>query len=167
MATRFPQRPESHQLEEKSERFFRNALPGNWTVDRPSNDYGVDLKVDIFEGTDATGLELLVQLKASAQANGTESESVQLKVSTYNLLWNKLQVVLLVKFIEAENEAYWILLKDIPSPPQDQDTFTAHIPRGNRISNITWAGIVQYVRTVTDTKLAAMRAYQLRNGVAQ
>jgi hypothetical protein len=67
MAKRFPQKPESHQLEEISERFFRTRFPQNWRPERPGGDYGVDLKVDIFEGDDATGLELLVQLKASAR----------------------------------------------------------------------------------------------------
>ena len=64
----FPIRSETHQLEELSERFFRNSLPKNWLCERPANDYGVDLRVDLFEGNNATGLELLVQLKSSAKA---------------------------------------------------------------------------------------------------
>lgn len=158
----FPTRHESHQLEELSERFFKQSLPKNWTAEKPSHDYGVDLRVDIFEGTAATGLELLVQMKASSKASETQNETIQLKVSTYNLLWGKLQVAMLVKYIEAEGEAYWLLLKDIPSPPQDQESFVVHVPKTNRVSAAPWSEIQAYVRSVTDTKLAAMRAQQLQ-----
>lgn len=67
MIRAFPIRSESHQIEEISERFFRDSLPRNWTAEKPSNDYGVDLRVDMFELNQVTGLELLVQLKASSQ----------------------------------------------------------------------------------------------------
>lgn len=153
----FPVRSESHQLEELSERFFREWLPKNWTADKPANDYGVDLRVDLFEGNQATGLELLVQLKASAEPADQETETVRLKTTTYNLLWDKLEVAMLVKYIESEKEAYWLLFRDIPAPSQDQETFTVHIAKTNRISVIQWAEIQAYVRSVTDTKLAAMR----------
>jgi hypothetical protein len=161
MPIQFPIRSESHQQEEVSERFFRDCLPRNWTVEKPANDYGVDLRVDLFEGNQATGLELLVQLKASEASTEGESETVRLKVATYNLLWNKLQAAMLVKFIESEKEAYWVLFKDIPSPSQDQETFTVHIPKANHLSAISWPDIQEYVRSVTDQKLAAMRTQQI------
>lgn len=157
----FPIRSESHQLEELSERFFRDCLPKNWAAEKPTNDYGVDLRVDLFEGNQATGLELLVQLKASDKSAEGESEVVRLKVATYNLLWQKLQVAMLVKFVESEKEAYWLLFKDIPSPSQDKETFTVNIPKGNRLSSASWPDIQQYVRSVTDRKLAAMRVREI------
>ena len=157
----FPIRSESHQLEEVSERFFRDCLPRNWTAEKPGNDYGIDLRVDMFEGNQATGLELLVQLKASAEPTAADTETVRLKTTTYNLLWEKLQVAMLVKYVESEKEAYWLLFRDIPTPSQDQETFTIHIPKANRISTIQWPGIQAYVRSVTDTKLAAMRRHKM------
>jgi hypothetical protein len=162
MPIQFPIRSESHQQEEASERFFRNCLPRNWATEKPINDYGVDLRVDLFEGNRATGLELLVQLKSSEGSTDGESETVRLRVATYNLLWNKLQVAMLVKFIESEKEAYWVLFKDIPSPSQDQETFTVHIPKTNRLSAIPWPEIQEYVRSITDRKLAAMRAKEIQ-----
>jgi len=153
----FPIRSESHQLEELSERFFREYLPRNWTAEKPGNDYGVDLRVDMFEDNKATGLELLVQLKASAEPTGSHTETVRLKTTTYNLLWGKLQVAMLVKYVESEREAYWLLFRDIPTPSQDQETFTVHIPKANRFSVIQWLDIQAYVYDVADTKLAAMR----------
>lgn len=157
----FPIRSESHQIEEISERFFRDSLPRNWTAEKPGNDYGVDLRVDMFELNQATGLELLVQLKASVEPAAADSETVRLKTTTYNLLWEKLQLAMLVKYVESEKEAYWLLFRDIPAPSQDQETFTIHIPKENRISTIQWPDIQTYVRGVTDTKLAAMRRYKL------
>jgi hypothetical protein len=157
----FPIRAESHQLEELSERYFRDSLPKHWAAEKPPNDYGVDLRVDLFEGNQATGLELLVQLKASAKPTGDDTETVRLKTATYNLLCNKLQVTMLVKYVEGEGEAYWLLFRDIPAPSQDQDTFTVHIPKANCLSVIKWLDVQAYVRSVTDTKLAAMRRYQI------
>lgn len=77
MSTGFPNRSESHQIEEMSERFVRNALPRNWTCEKLQHDYGVDLRIDIFEDGFATGLELLIQLKASADSSNRETEVVQ------------------------------------------------------------------------------------------
>jgi Domain of unknown function (DUF4365) len=164
MENRFPQRPESHQREELSMRFFRNTLPRDWTAEKPDNDYGIDLRVDIFENGSATGLELLVQLKASAEPSSADTETVQLKIATYNLLHSKLQIAMLVKYVESEKEAYWLLLKDIPPPPRDQETFTVHIPKANRLSAGPWERIKDHVRAVTDTKLAATRSNQVSVG---
>jgi len=157
----FPIRSKSHQLEELSERCFREHLPRNWAAEKPGIDYGIDLRVDMFEGDQSTGLELLVQLKASAEPTGDDTETVRLKTTTYNLLWKKLQVAMLVKYVESEGEAYWLLFRDIPSPSQGQETFTIHIPKANRISTIRWPDIQEYVRSVTDTKLAAIRRHKM------
>jgi hypothetical protein len=164
MFAQFPCRSESHQLEEASARYVRNALPRGWTCEKPQHDYGVDLRIDIFEDCAATGLELLVQLKASAKSTEGETEVVRLETTTYNHLWSKLQVVMLVKYVEPINEAYWLLLKDVQAPPAHQKTFTVHIPRANCVSSIDWQTIQDYVRNVTDTKLAATRRHALAGG---
>lgn len=153
----YPKRSETHQLEELSERFFVNSLPRNWCSEKPKADYGTDIKVDIFEGDNATGLELLVQLKSSHEASASEFETIHLRTATYNYLWDKLQVVMLVKYVEVENEAYWLLLRDVPKPNQDQETFTVRIPKINRLSSIEWQCIQNYVRDVTNGKLASRR----------
>ncbi len=72
-------------------------------------------------------------------------------------------MVILVKYIEEEKEAYWLLLKDVPEPNQVQDTFTIRIPKTNRLSSIDWNYIQGYVKEVTEEKLAARRSSQLRN----
>jgi hypothetical protein len=76
-------------------------------------------------------------------------------------LWDKLQVVMLVKYVAEEDEAYWILLANVPQPNQDQETFTVTIPKTNTLSNIEWVHIQEYVRQLTDEKLAARRRNML------
>jgi hypothetical protein len=85
--TRLPLRLQSHQLEELSRRCFDRCLPKNWVgsdAAKPGADYGADVRVDLFDGNKATGQELLVQLKASQKPSGGDSESIQLKTSTFN-----------------------------------------------------------------------------------
>ena len=118
MAKRYPTRSTSHELEELSERFFRSNLPTSWTCERPLHDYGVDLRVEIYEDGAATGLELLVQLKATAAATVGDAETVRLQTATYNHLRDRLQVAMLVKFVAAAREAYWLFLRDVAAPNQ-------------------------------------------------
>ena len=157
MILRYPQRIINHQLEEISERFFNSCLPKNWTSEKPVHDYGVDLRVDLYDNLDATGLELLVQLKASKTGTDQEYETVRLAMSTYNHLLDKLQVVMLVKYVESEKKAYWLLLSEVPKPNQEQESFTIRIPKENDLESINWDQIYEYVRKVTDEKLAARR----------
>lgn len=159
---KLPQRPNEHQLEELSRRFFIAALPRNWTHHAPSDDYGVDLNVDLFNGDAATGLELLVQLKSSAKAEDGEHESIRLKVSTYNYLRNRLPVVMLTKFVESSDEAYWILLRDLPVPDLQADSFTVNIPKANSLSSIDWTAIYRLVEQVSDAKRRAERLQEIK-----
>lgn len=164
MIKKYPQRSSSHQLEQLSERYFINALPKNWTVQKPRDDYGVDLVVNIFEGNDAIGLELIVQLKSSHSCDNDEQVTTRLRTATYNHLWDKLQIVMLVKYIEDEDEAYWIFLSDIPKPSQDQNTLSIHIPKSNKVSSINWNEIHDFVHNVTSDKISMRRRNRFRRG---
>ncbi|CEO39120.1 conserved hypothetical protein [Photobacterium kishitanii] len=153
-----PQRHSSHRLERASELFFEQSLPEFWTAYKPVPDYGVDLVVDIFDEDNASGRELLVQLKASEESNVTANgafERVQLNISTYNLLWDKLQVVMIVKYIASEDMAYWQLLSEVPEPTEDNSTMTIHIPRENVLQNINWVRIRNHIEVVHLRKLGA------------
>jgi hypothetical protein len=155
---KYPIRHSNHSLEEKSITFFRQCLPEDWNINPIARDYGQDLNIEIIENGMYQGLELVIQLKSSKAANTVaDSESQTFKVSTYNYLWGNLRVVMIVKFIELENEAYWTLLKDVQSPNQDNETFTINLPRQNKLSTLDWNIIAGYVKNVTDIKLAAMR----------
>lgn len=156
METPFPQRPTSHQLEDKSKLYFRQWLPTAWTADEPQNDYGVDVRVQIAEGNFLTGKAFVVQLKATAESEAGDTVAVTLSVSTLNYLRSLLEVAMVVKFVESENEAYWLLLKDVPQPPDGQKTVTVRISKANRLSENPWPEIQSYVTQVHYRKLGAM-----------
>jgi len=157
MSTFYPGRPESHQLEDESERFFRQHLPRAWICERPSPDYGVDLRVGIVEQNVVTPRSFLVQLKASESAVEGETVPTTLRLTTFNLLWDHLEVALIVRYVAKEKEAYWILLKDVPEPKQEQETFTVHVPRANKVSDHPWEHIAAYVVDIHQRKLDAAR----------
>jgi len=75
-----------------------------------------------------------------------------------NYLWDKLQVVLLIKYVKNENKAYWLLLSDLPKPNQAQKTFTIRIPKENDLETIDWNMIYNYVQTITNEKLEVRRS---------
>lgn len=158
MAKKYPIRHENHSLEEESIIFFRNSLPRDWNVNTVDRDYGQDLNIEIAENRVYRGLEFIVQLKSSNHPDIHEGNERQtFRVSTYNYLWDNLRVVMIVKYVESENEAYWLLLKDVPEPNQDNETFTIRLPRTNTLSTIDWNEIANYVRDITSRKLRAVR----------
>lgn len=153
MNRNYPTRLETYNLESLSERYFESSLPRNWRSQKVYSDYGIDLRVDIYDNNQVKGFEFLVQLKASKTASKNNTEKIRLKLTTYNHLLNKLQVVLLVKYIEDINEAFWILLKDIPQPNQSQKYFTVHIPKNNTLSTFSWENFETHVQQITIDKL--------------
>lgn len=157
MPTKLPQRHASHQLEEESNQFFRSCLPKDWTCDEPHNDYGIDLRVGLAESGYLNGQALVVQLKASSKAADGKGVRVRLSVSTLNYLRSVLEVAMLVKYVAAEKEAYWVLLKDVPQPQQDASTVTIQIPRANALSKKPWLVVAEYVNLVHHKKLGAMQ----------
>lgn len=156
MAQPYPQRPRTHELEDESENFFRRALPPGWTCDKPQHDYGIDLRVGLTTGGQVNGQQLIVQLKASEAENNPDSVAVRLNVPTLTYLRNMLEVAMLVKYVAAEKEAYWLLLKDFKAqPPKNQKTITVRIPKVNRFTTYSWELVAQHVQTVHDLKLRA------------
>jgi uncharacterized protein DUF4365 len=158
MAHQLPQRPKSHQLERASQKFFEACLPVEWLTDKPPHDYGVDIRVAVFNSTDATGLEFVAQLKATKKPQGSDTEPLRLNMSTYNYLKNLLHIVMFVKFVESENEAYWMLLRDVPTPDHEQKTMTVRIPRKNSLSKTNWGDFQRFLEEIADRKLAKVRA---------
>lgn len=107
---------------------------------------------------------MIVQLKASRESSGNdENETLRLKVSTYNFLQEQLRVVLLVKYVESENEAYYILLRDLyPELAENQKEFTVHIPKNNKLSEADWDNLAFLLRKITDRKLGAMNGILIK-----
>jgi len=158
MPPKLPQRHASHQLEEESNQFFRSCLPKDWTCDEPNNDYGIDLRVGLADAGYLNGQALVVQLKASSNAPEGTAVRVRLSTSTLNYLRSVLEVAMLVKYVAAEKEAYWVLLKDVPQPQNEASTVTVQVPRSNALSKNPWPTIAKYVKLVHYKKLGAMHA---------
>jgi hypothetical protein len=159
-----PQRHPNHTLEERSILFFQQYAPSDWNVYPPGRDYGQDLHVEIAEHGEYRGLELIVQLKSSHEPNIQDNHEKQVfSTSTFNYLRRNLRVALVVKYVLSENEAYWMLLKDIPDPNPDSKTFLIYIPRENRVAALNWTIISDYVREVTGNKLAAIKIVNTQN----
>jgi hypothetical protein len=145
-------------LADESERFLEGRLPQDWLVYKPQHDYGQDLRIELTGGGQLRGCELVVQLKASETPSGSaDFETIEgLKTSTYRYLKGLLPVVMFVKYVRSEREAFWIFLRDIPPPPDDsQATMTVRVPRANRLSELAWDEVAATVRKVTDCKLKA------------
>jgi uncharacterized protein DUF4365 len=161
----FPERHDNHTLEQKSETFLRLHLPQDWNLTKPNNDYGIDLIVEICEEKEYRGLNLIIQLKSSGVSNRQDNyEKQTLKVSTFNYLKGNLNIAILIKFIEEEKEAYWMLVKDIDEPNnQDQENFTVYIPIENKLTTINWDEIINYIRSATDVKIAANKVFIQQN----
>jgi hypothetical protein len=157
MATHFPKRPEAHQLADESVRFFRDCLPRPWICDVPASDYGVDLRVGLIDQAQVTGQSFVVQLKASAKADAGDEVSIRVAASTFYFVKNMLEVALLVKYVAADREAYWLFWKDITPPTKSQKSLTVRIPRSNRLSQNPWPQIEAHVLHVHGRKLGAMR----------
>lgn len=156
MNAQFPRRPRAHVLAETSERYFRGCLPPEWRRETPQSDYGADLRVGIVDGDQVTGMELIVQLKAAERSNEQRGvEKLRISSTTYNYLRNQLNVVMFVKYVEAEAQAYWVLLRDIDGPAPGAETMTVRVPRLQTLTTIDWPMIRERVREVHDGKLAA------------
>jgi hypothetical protein len=155
---KYPHRHTSHTLEEKSIRFFKQHLPADWNPNSVDNDYGKDLEVEICEDSEYRGLEFIVQLKSSEESNESGGyERQTMRISTYNYLWGNLRVAMVVKYVETEDEAYWILLRDVDPRNQENESFTIYLPRENRLSRIDWNRIAEYVQEVHFGKLDSWR----------
>jgi hypothetical protein len=102
------------------------------------------------------GQQLIIQLKASDRSDSPEWITVRLDVPTLVLLRGMLEVAMLVKYVAADREAYWLLLKDFTKQPgPDQRTITVRIPKTNRVSAQPWAAIAAHVQAVHFRKLNA------------
>lgn len=158
MEHRYPQRPRAHELEDDSGNYFRRKLPLDWTCDVPQHDYGVDFRVGLAQDGRVNGQQMIVQLKAAENSDNPDYVAVKLNVRTLVLLRDMLEVAMLVKYIAAEKEAYWLLLKDfLIQPRENQKTITVRIPKTNRLSECPWVAVAEHVRSVHYLKLYANR----------
>ena len=120
--------------------YFRNHLHRDWNPN--STDNGIDLSVEISEGNQYQGLEFIIQIKSSAVSDlYGDFERQTLALKNYNYLWRNLRIAVLIKYIEEEDEAYWILLKIFQCQTKSKRLITIKIPRANTLSTIDWSAM--------------------------
>lgn len=99
-----PKRPRNHQIETSSRKAFEAMLPDSWVVREKTNDYGIDVEVEIFKDDIATGILFLVQLKATDSE--AQARSVPLKLSTLGYMEDLLLPVLIVRYSVPSGSMY-------------------------------------------------------------
>lgn len=108
-----PQRPRSHELETEAKNFLRGILPSAWVVHESKEDYGEDLRVEIFAKERATGLEFLVQLKATDKLTKRKHQIIQrVQVKTINYLLKKETPSLLMVYDSKAVMGYFVWIQD-------------------------------------------------------
>ena len=103
-------RPREHVLETASIRRFERAIPPEWTTHAIREDYGIDLRVEIFERDEhgdasTTGLEFGVQLKAT---DSEESDGTRVGVGWHHVeYWRTMSYpVLVVRYLAQSDRLY-------------------------------------------------------------
>lgn len=148
-----PQRHRNHVLETASNKFFNNCLPNEWFADKPEHDYGIDYNTNIVINGEVTGLNFSVQLKAKERDRNPEQASVSLKNSTLRLYRTRLEPVLLVIFVQEEQEAYWYWTNDLNVDlATAATTVKINISKQNKLSTLQWDEVVRYVQDVFSVK---------------
>lgn len=142
-----PQRPESHQLEDKSRKALERLLPPAWVIRKKDADYGLDLEVEIFdEKGGATGLVFYVQLKATKTAK--KARHVTLDVDHLDYLNSFTLPTLIARYCEETDSFFvkWHFLKKLSRQEEAQKTITFHFDEDDQWSEETPSRLETCVR---------------------
>jgi len=149
-----PKRHNNHILETESSKFFNFQVPSEWYIDKPEHDYGIDYIVNIANNNQATGLSFSVQLKSKIKEKNHRFTTITLKHSTLGLFNTKLEPVLLVAYVREEKEAYWCWYNELGFDlTSSQKTYTINIPKANKLRQIDWGAISEYVQNIFSIKM--------------
>lgn len=138
MSGEMPIRDQNASQSTWSDRAFQSALPPEWIVHPLADDYGIDRRVEIVDGTRTTGLFFNVQLK-SKRTGPTGPQHQSVKRSTLNY-WDALaEPTLIVIAHRASGQLWyqWTHLLPYDSKPETQsrrvrcesELCDEHIPR--------------------------------------
>jgi len=137
-------RPMTHQIDERAQRVFKDALPPAWVVNEQPNDYGKDYLVEISEddGT-LTGDSFFVQLKGQNSATIKHDEKtvtyvLETKYSTYYL--DKVRDIPVFLFVVdvSQKDGWWLFHQEsLKSDPtwRDFKSRTLRLPLKNRLND--------------------------------
>jgi tetratricopeptide (TPR) repeat protein len=148
----YPQRSNTHTIEEESDRFFKRFLPLSWVANKPV-DYGLDYYIEIGEGTNITGKNFSVQLKSHEKLAVNNSVEIVLKRSTVNMYLNRLEPLLLICYIRENQDAYYDWFgSNTVDLTKDYQEYTIKINKSHKLSLLNWDDIIRDINKIFSRK---------------
>ncbi|EJL65241.1 tetratricopeptide repeat protein [Flavobacterium sp. CF136] len=142
-----PSRHFTHVLENRSNKFLNAQLPEEWFLDKPDHDYGIDFTANIVINGQVTGLNFSIQLKSKKIENNESSAVISIKYRTLRLYNTRLEPVLLIAYVKAEDEAYYLWFDELKIDlTSKQKTLRINIPKTNKLSLIKWDELTAHVQ---------------------
>lgn len=143
-----PSQPREHVLMEESLRAFVAALPPAWSWQEPTRDYGVDVRVEVFEAGSATGLSFWVQLKGTDEPDLRKALRQPFEVTALNYMAALSDPVLLVRYHAPSSGLYgtWLHRQDVVLKRAAQKSKTLGWSVGDAFGPATPDGLAAVVR---------------------
>lgn len=106
-------RPKSHRVDQRAQAIFRSSIPDEWLISEPTQGYGVDYAVQVFDGDAPTDLIFEVQLKGTETAPEGRPRK-QLRTSDI-VEWSTTRPcpVVVVLVVNEQETVYWRTAADI------------------------------------------------------
>ena len=126
MSAQMPRRPRQHVVEEASRKAFLQLIPNEWATSPVVKDYGVDERVEIFDGGFATALGFWAQLKGTDELDLNKALREPFAVSTLKYMSAQVEPVLLVCHHGPSDRLFgaWLHRRNIVIKNADQKTVT-------------------------------------------
>jgi len=126
MSSAMPKRPSQHVAETASRKAFDALIPNEWTTTPVESDYGLDTRVEIFDGGFATALAFWVQLKGTDESDLSKALGEAFAVSALNYMAAQAEPVLLVRHHGPTGRLFgmWLHRRNIIVRKADQKTVT-------------------------------------------
>jgi len=141
-------RPKAHEIDVQARRIFENVLPKEWVGRyQPSDDYGIDYEVEIFDKNESTGVIFKIQLKGTENLQFIfKKTAISFSIPTQNVqyLVQEVQIPTFLILVDiSTDKLYWLGMKgnrEVAKVLQKakkltQDNLTLHTPIRNLFPN--------------------------------
>lgn len=140
-------RTKQHEIDAEAQSILRKNAPKNWSLAEPSEDYGIDYLVQVFDrdSREITNISFFIQLKGTENYK-KDNSNVKFSISTDYLkyYYNKMYVPVFLVVVDTITEEYcWLFVQkyiheklNVKKPNwKSQKTVTVDIPIENTFSN--------------------------------
>ena len=152
-----PKSPESYNLEDISFVEFRKLLPDAWVCRHISNDYGVDLEVEIFD-EEGNSTDLAFNVRIKAIDNVIKKHTAQMKMARLKYLSSLDAPSMLVHYCDATKSTHFKWITNIIDQIQDfsADSTTITFDVGDAWNSETSLRLLQTVKIYRMLKSGSM-----------